>query len=82
MSRSRIKRPLPTGIRAIDGLLTLGEGQRIAIMAGSGVGKSTLLGMVARSSQADVNVVCLVGERGREVREFLERDLSVWGDQA
>jgi flagellum-specific ATP synthase len=79
MSRTRIERPLPTGIRAIDGLLTLGEGQRIAIMAGSGVGKSTLLGMVARSSKADVNVVCLVGERGREVREFLERDLGPEG---
>ncbi len=79
MRRARIKRPLPTGIRAIDGLLTLGEGQRIAIMAGSGVGKSTLLGMVARNSQADVNVVCLVGERGREVREFLERDLGPEG---
>jgi flagellum-specific ATP synthase len=79
MSRTRIQRPLPTGIRAIDGILTLGEGQRVAIMAGSGVGKSTLLGMVARNSQADVNVVCLVGERGREVREFLERDLGSEG---
>jgi flagellum-specific ATP synthase len=79
MSRNRIQRALPTGIRAIDGLLTLGEGQRVAIMAGSGVGKSTLLGMVARSSKADVNVVCLVGERGREVREFLERDLGPEG---
>jgi flagellum-specific ATP synthase len=79
MKRSRIVRPLPTGVRAIDGTLTLGEGQRIAIMAGSGVGKSTLLGMVARNSHADVNVVCLVGERGREVREFLERDLGPEG---
>ena len=79
MSRSRIESALPTGIRAIDGLLTLGEGQRIAIMAGSGVGKSTLLGMAARNSQAEVNVVCLVGERGREVREFLERDLGPEG---
>ncbi|MAY80175.1 MAG: hypothetical protein CL930_05240 [Deltaproteobacteria bacterium] len=79
MARTRIERPLPTGIRSIDGLLTLGEGQRIAIMAGSGVGKSTLLGMVARNSQADINVVCLVGERGREVREFLERDLGPEG---
>jgi len=70
---------MATGIRAIDGLLTLGEGQRVAIMAGSGVGKSTLLGMAARSSQAEVNVVCLVGERGREVREFLERDLGPEG---
>ena len=79
MSRTRIEQPLATGIRAIDGLLTLGEGQRVAIMAGSGVGKSTLLGMAARSSQAEVNVVCLVGERGREVREFLERDLGPEG---
>ena len=79
MSRARIERPMATGIRAIDGLLTLGEGQRVAIMAGSGVGKSTLLGMAARSSQAEVNVVCLVGERGREVREFLERDLGPEG---
>ena len=79
MSRARIRTAMPTGIRAIDGLLTLGEGQRIAIMAGSGVGKSTLLGMAARSSQAEVNVVCLVGERGREVREFLERDLGPEG---
>jgi flagellum-specific ATP synthase len=79
MSRTRITQAMPTGIRAIDGLLTLGEGQRIAIMAGSGVGKSTLLGMAARSSQAEVNVVCLVGERGREVREFLETDLGPEG---
>jgi flagellum-specific ATP synthase len=79
MSRARIEKPMATGIRAIDGLLTLGEGQRIAIMAGSGVGKSTLLGMAARTSQAEVNVVCLVGERGREVREFLERDLGADG---
>ncbi len=79
MSRARISTPLPTGIRAIDGILTLGEGQRVAIMAGSGVGKSTLLGMAAKSSQAEVNVVCLVGERGREVREFLERDLGPEG---
>jgi flagellum-specific ATP synthase len=79
MSRERIQRALETRIRAIDGLLTLGEGQRIAIMAGSGVGKSTLLGMFARSSQADVNVVALIGERGREVLEFLERDLGAEG---
>jgi flagellum-specific ATP synthase len=79
MARTRIDKPLATGIRAIDGLLTLGEGQRIAIMAGSGVGKSTLLGMAARTSQAEVNVVCLVGERGREVREFLERDVGPEG---
>ena len=79
MARSRITEALPTGIRAIDGVLTLGEGQRVAIMAGSGVGKSTLLGMAAKSCQAEVNVVCLVGERGREVREFLERDLGPEG---
>jgi len=79
MSRTRIESPLPTGIRSIDGVLTLGEGQRIAIMAGSGVGKSTLLGMAARNAQSEVNVVCLVGERGREVREFLERDLGPEG---
>ena len=76
---TRISEALPTGIRAIDGVLTLGEGQRVAIMAGSGVGKSTLLGMAAKSCQAEVNVVCLVGERGREVREFLERDLGPEG---
>ena len=79
MARTRISEALPTGIRAIDGVLTLGEGQRVAIMAGSGVGKSTLLGMAAKSCQAEVNVVCLVGERGREVREFLERDLGPEG---
>ncbi len=79
MARTRITSPLPTGIRAIDGVLTLGEGQRIGIMAGSGVGKSTLLGMFARGSTADVNVVVLIGERGREVREFLERDLGPEG---
>ena len=65
-----------TGVRAIDALLTLGEGQRLGIFAGSGVGKSTLLGMVARDTGADVNVIALVGERGREVRDFLERDLG------
>ena len=79
MARSSTSEALPTGIRAIDGILTLGEGQRVAIMAGSGVGKSTLLGMAAKSCQAEVNVVCLVGERGREVREFLERDLGPEG---
>lgn len=79
MKRSRIDRSLPTGIRVIDGLLTLGCGQRIAVMAGSGVGKSTLLGMFAKNSKATVNVVALIGERGREVREFLERDLGEEG---
>lgn len=79
LSRQRIKRPLSLGVRALDGLLTLGQGQRIGIFAGSGVGKSTLLGMVARSSSADCNVIALVGERGREVREFIERDLGEEG---
>ena len=79
MQRSRIEQSLETGIRVIDGLLTLGKGQRIAVMAGSGVGKSTLLGMFARNSKATVNVVALIGERGREVREFLERDLGEEG---
>jgi flagellum-specific ATP synthase len=79
MQRKRIKRPLSTGIRSIDGLLTMGRGQRIGIFAGSGVGKSTLMGMVARESDADVNVIALVGERGREVRDFIEKDLGVEG---
>lgn len=76
MARERISRPLVTGVRAIDGVLTCGEGQRLGIMAGAGVGKSSLLGMLARSASADVIVVGLVGERGREVREFVERDLG------
>jgi flagellum-specific ATP synthase len=79
MERRMINRPLATGVRAIDGLLTLGEGQRMGIFAGSGVGKSTLLGMVARNCQADVNVIALVGERGREVREFITNDLGPEG---
>jgi len=79
LSRRRISQPLPTGIRAIDGLLTIGKGQRIGIFSGSGVGKSTLLGMIARNTKADVNVIALVGERGREVKEFLERDLGEEG---
>jgi flagellum-specific ATP synthase len=79
MTRSLITEPFSTGIRAIDGLLTLGRGQRVAILAGSGVGKSTLLGMLARKADADVTVLCLVGERGREVREFIERDLGPEG---
>jgi flagellum-specific ATP synthase len=79
MLRHRILEPLPTGIRALDGMLTLGVGQRIAVMAGSGVGKSTLMGMAARNSRADINVVALIGERGREVREFLEQDLGAEG---
>jgi len=79
LTRQRVERPLPTGIRAIDGFLTLGEGQRIGLFAGSGVGKSTLLGQIARSSSADVNVICLVGERGREVRDFIEDALGEEG---
>jgi flagellum-specific ATP synthase len=79
LTRKRITEPIATGIRAIDGILTLGKGQRIGIFAGSGVGKSTLLGMIARNTSADVNVICLVGERGREVREFIERDLGEEG---
>ena len=79
LERRRIHVPLGTGVRALDGLVTLGQGQRIGIMAGSGVGKSVLLGMIARSSSADVNVIALLGERGREVREFIERDLGPEG---
>ena len=79
LERSRIERPLATGVRAIDGLITLGRGQRIGIMAGSGVGKSVLLGMIARRTSADINVIALLGERGREVREFIERDLGPEG---
>ncbi|MEN3043430.1 MAG: flagellar protein export ATPase FliI [Fervidobacterium sp.] len=74
--RKRILEPLPVGVRSIDGFLTLGKGQRIGIFAGSGVGKSTLLGMIARNTTADINVIALIGERGREVREFLEKDLG------
>ncbi|MCA8989713.1 MAG: FliI/YscN family ATPase [Planctomycetaceae bacterium] len=76
LDRPRIDQSLEMGVRAIDGLLTCGQGQRLGIFAGSGVGKSTLLGQLARYASADVNVVVLVGERGREVREFLERDLG------
>lgn len=79
VSRKRITEPLDLGIRAINALLTIGLGQRVAIMAGSGVGKSTLLGMIARNSKADINVIALVGERGREVREFIEKDLGKEG---
>ena len=76
MSRRRISKPLVLGIRSIDACLTCGEGQRMGIMAGPGLGKSVLLGMLARDADADVIVVGLVGERGREVREFVERDLG------
>lgn len=79
MKRPRITNIMPTGIRAIDGFLTCGEGQRIGIFAGSGVGKSTTLGMMARTAEADVNVIALIGERGREVLDFIERDLGEEG---
>lgn len=79
LERTLVKEPLSLGIKAIDGLLTCGKGQRIGIFAGSGVGKSTLMGMVARNSSADINVIGLIGERGREVREFLQKDLKEEG---
>lgn len=79
LSRNRINEPLKFGVRTIDGLLTIGKGQRIGIFAGSGVGKSTLMGMIARNTSADVNVIALIGERGREVRDFLEKDLGEEG---
>lgn len=79
MQRQRIAEPLDLGVRSINGLLTCGRGQRMAIMAGSGVGKSSLLGMMGRDTQSDVNVIALIGERGREVREFIEQDLGEEG---
>ncbi len=79
LARARIHSKLSVGVKTIDGLLTLGQGQRVGIMAGSGVGKSTLLGMIARNTEADINVIALIGERGREVREFIERDLGEEG---
>ncbi|MEK0316041.1 flagellar protein export ATPase FliI [Cohnella sp. 56] len=79
LKRPRVTDPLGTGVRCIDGLLTVGQGQRMGIFAGSGVGKSTLLGMIARNTSADVNVIALIGERGREVLEFVERDLGPEG---
>lgn len=79
LKRARIVEPISTGVRCIDGLLTCGRGQRIGIFSGAGVGKSTLLGMIARYAEADVNVISLIGERGREVREFLENDLGPEG---
>lgn len=79
LGRPRVSKPLGTGVKAIDGLLTVGEGQRVGIFAGSGVGKSTLLGMIARNTTADVNVIALIGERGREVLEFIEKDLGPEG---
>ncbi|WP_101843883.1 flagellar protein export ATPase FliI [Halobacillus sp. Marseille-P3879] len=79
LKRPTISEPIQVGVKAIDSLLTVGEGQRIGIFAGSGVGKSTLLGMMSRNSSADVNVIALIGERGREVREFIENDLGEEG---
>ena len=79
LNRKRITDAMPTGIRAIDGLITFGKGQRVGIFAGSGVGKSTTIGMIARNTSADVNVISLIGERGREVREFIEKDLGKEG---
>lgn len=79
LTRPPIREPLDFGIKAIDGMLTIGKGQRIGIFAGSGVGKSTLMGMIARNGKADINVIALVGERGREVREFIQNDLGEEG---
>ncbi|MGZ9584638.1 flagellar protein export ATPase FliI [Paenibacillus marinisediminis] len=79
LKRPRVAEPIGVGVKAIDGLITIGNGQRVGIFAGSGVGKSTLLGMIARNTAADVNVIALVGERGREVLEFIERDLGPEG---
>lgn len=79
MKREIIDEVLPLGVKAVDGLITIGKGQRIGIFAGSGVGKSTLMGMFARNTRADINVIALIGERGREVREFIERDLGQEG---
>ena len=79
LSRTRIKEALPMGVKAIDSMLAIGRGQRIGIFAGSGVGKSTLLGMIARNALADINVITLVGERGREVNDFIEKDLKEEG---
>jgi type III secretion protein N (ATPase) len=79
MSRERVTKPFATGVRALDGILTVGTGQRVGIFSAAGVGKSTLLGMLARNTEAEVNVIALVGERGREVRDFLEHDLGAEG---
>lgn len=79
LKRERVTQPISVGIKAIDAMLTVGEGQRIGFFAAAGVGKSTLIGMIARNTAAEVNVICLVGERGREVRDFLEKDLGEEG---
>ncbi|MCZ8512371.1 flagellar protein export ATPase FliI [Paenibacillus filicis] len=79
LKRPRVLEPISVGVRCIDGLLTIGKGQRVGIFAGSGVGKSTLMGMIARNTSADVNVIALIGERGREVLDFIERDLGPEG---
>ncbi|MBP1904189.1 flagellum-specific ATP synthase [Paenibacillus turicensis] len=79
LTKPRVAEPISIGVRAIDGLLTIGKGQRVGIFAGSGVGKSTLMGMIARGTSADVNVIALIGERGREVLDFIERDLGPEG---
>lgn len=79
MKRTRVVKPFATGIRALDGILTVGTGQRVGVFAAAGVGKSTLLGMLARNTEAEINVIALVGERGREVRDFLENDLGEEG---
>ncbi len=79
LNRNRIKDVLPIGVKAIDSQLTIGRGQRVGIFAGSGVGKSTLMGMIARNALSDINVIALIGERGREIREFIEKDLGEEG---
>ncbi len=79
LSRKKVEEPVATGIRSIDGALTIGKGQRMGIFAGSGVGKSTMMGMIARNTSADINVIALIGERGREVRDFIEKDLKKEG---
>jgi flagellum-specific ATP synthase len=79
ITRQKVDKPIATGIRAIDSCLTIGKGQRIGIFSGSGIGKSVTLGMIARNTSADVNVIALIGERGREVRDFIEKDLKIEG---
>ena len=76
LTRNRIHEQMTLGVKAIDGMLSVGKGQRMGIFAGSGVGKSTLMGMIARNALSDINVIALIGERGREVREFIEKDLQ------